>query len=75
MALAGGVVRPFPPEGGQRLRLAEGIGRQLQEGLCADAGPEFLAPLHPAVDLLDGRFDVAAGQRQPLAAVLVVRTC
>jgi hypothetical protein len=32
-------------------------------------GPELLTPFYPTVDLRDGRFDVAAGNRQTRATI------
>ena len=52
LGIAGLVVGAGPPEFGQRLRRAELVGRQLQQGLGAAVGPVFFAPLHAAVEQL-----------------------
>ena len=69
MAFAGSAAGPFPPEGGERVGFAEVIGRQLQEGFGTTFGPELFRSFHPTIDLLDRRFDVAAGDRQAQATV------
>ena len=60
------------PEGIERGGVAEVVGSQLQNRFAGRSQPKFLGPLHPTVDLLDRRFNMAAGQRQPQASVLGV---
>src|SRR5690242_2001887 len=57
------------PEAGDDVGFTELVGYESEHGVDT-AGPEFLGALHSPVNALDGRFDIAAGGRQPLAAVL-----
>jgi hypothetical protein len=49
--------------------VAELIAAPLQQGFAPGAGPELLAAFDALVDSLDGRLDLAGGDRQAHAAV------
>ena len=59
------------PEAGEVRGLAQVVRHKFEQGLCSLV-PELLAPFHTAVDLLDGRFNVAGGNWEAELAVRVV---
>ena len=66
---SGLVGSPAGPEFLEGLRVAEGVGSQLQDGVGVVFAPELFRPFHAGVDLLDCRLDVDARQRQTLLAI------
>src|SRR6516165_4286255 len=60
------------PEAAHGLGLAEVVGAQLEDRLCAWLRPELLAPFDAFVDHLDYRFHGAGHDRQSLATVVVI---
>ena len=60
------------PEGLQRLAVTQVVRPQLQHGFAALLRPKLLRPLHPMVDLLHHRLDVAARDGKTLPPILVI---
>ena len=61
--VAGSARETLFPEGFQRGAVAEAFGSKLQHGFAAFVAPEFLGPFQAIVQLLHGRFHVAARDR------------
>ena len=70
VAVGSGDVRtPADPEIPQRLGIAQAVRAELQQGLGVVLSPELFRSFHAGIDLLDRRLDMAARQRQALAAI------
>src|SRR5262245_64377723 len=68
-ALPGCCSLPALPEAGERVGFAQCVGTQLQNGFCPRLRPKLFAALHPLIDLLDRRFDMARRDGQALLTV------